>query len=435
MIDTKQFLSAIKQIAEEKGIPEDSVLETIEAALAAAYKRDYGKKGQIIKVKLDSNTGELEITQIHHVVEGVDEEGYITGVLPAKVAEEKPDASEYGAPRRLREEMTGPEEKPSTETSLETGELKVRFNSEKHIALIDAQAKKTDAVVGDELVTKLEPHTEFGRIAAQTAKQVVIQRLREAEREAVFSEFKGREGQLISGVVQRREGALVFIDLGKTNGLIAPAEQMPGDAYRIGQRLRCLLVRAEETSRGPAILLSRSHPGLVTELFRLEVPEIENGAVEIKCVAREAGSRTKIAVLSREEGVDPIGSLVGQKGVRVQAVINELGGEKIDIIQWDEKPEKFIVNSLSPAKILEVKIIDEVQKSALAEVADDQFSLAIGRRGQNVRLAAKLTGWKIDVRSPKEKMSSVDADETIEAPAEESKATEPTVEPVIEPTV
>ncbi|MDP2648003.1 MAG: transcription termination factor NusA [Candidatus Yanofskybacteria bacterium] len=411
MIDIKQFVSAIKQIAEEKGIPESSVLDTIEAALAAAYKRDYGKKGQIIRVKLNADSGSLEVLQIHHVVEGVDEEGYITGALPAKVVEEKPDFQDFDSRSRRSPE----------EVNIETGELKVKFNPEKHMLLEDARKQNPDAQVGDELVTRLEAHTEFGRIAAQTAKQVVIQRLREAEREAVFSEFKGKEGTVISGIVQRREGALVFIDLGKTNGLLTPAEQMPGDNYRIGQRFRCIILRVEETPRGPVILLSRAHSKLVEELFRIEVPEIDSGVVEIKGIAREAGSRTKIAVASKEEGVDPIGSLVGQKGVRVQTVINDLSGEKIDIILWDDNIKTYISNALSPAKILTVIIVDEEQKNALAEVADDQFSLAIGRRGQNVRLAAKLTGWKIDVRSPKENLSYNEADGEA---GEEKKASE-----------
>ena len=396
-MDTKQFVSAIKQIAEEKGISEESVFETIEAALAAAYKRDYGKKGQIIKAKLDPESGKLDITQIYYVVEGVDDEEYITGPLPTKVVEDKQDFHDLERPRRGEEPK---EEVQETEGS----ELKIKFNPEKHILLIEAKKKNKKTKVGDELIIKLESHIEFGRIAAQTAKQVVIQRLREAEREAIFSEFKKHEGEIVSGVVQRKEGALVFIDLGKTNGLLIPAEQVYGDNYRIGQRFRCIILRVEETSRGPVVLLSRAHPKLVLELFKMEVPEIDNGTVQVKAIAREAGSRTKIAVLSQEGGVDPIGSLVGQKGVRVQTVINELSGEKIDIILWSEKAKDFITNALSPAKILDTKIVDENRKHVLVEVSDDQFSLAIGKKGQNVRLAAKLTGWKIDVRSPKENL-------------------------------
>lgn len=397
MLDTKQFLSAIKQIAEEKGIPEQSVLETIEAAIAAAYKRDYGKKGQIVRCKLDQETGKLDMTQVFYVVEGKDEEENITGPLPIKLIEEKPDPHDFERGRKLN--LDGEESQSNN-----SDELKIKFNPEKHILLADAKKIKKSVKVGDELITKLETKTEFGRIAAQTAKQVIIQRLREAEREAIFEEYKGRENEITSGVVQRKEGALIFIDLGKTNGLLPPIEQISGENYRIGQRFRFLILRVEETPKGPAVILSRAHPKVVLGLFKMEVPEIDSGSVEIKAIAREPGSRTKIAVTSKEEGVDPIGSLVGQKGVRVQTVINELSGEKIDIIEWSEKPETFIASSFSPAKVLDVKILDEKRRYALVEVSDDQFSLAIGKKGQNVRLAAKLTGWKIDVRSPKERV-------------------------------
>lgn len=396
MIDIKQFVSAIKQIAEEKGISQENVLETVEAALAAAYKRDYGKKGQIIKVKLNPETGSMDITQTHYVVEGADEEGYITGPLPEKVAQDRTDIVDMEGRRRPM-----PGQEPEGPVTDETGRVKVKFNPEKHVLVADAAKQKKDVQVGDEIITPLEEKADFGRIAAQTAKQVVIQRLREAERGAVMAEFKGREGGLVSGVVQRKEGPLVFVDLGKTNGMLTIAEQMQSDHYRIGQRLRFYLVKVEDSSRGPVIILSRSHPNLVRELFRMEVPEIDSGAVQVMGIARESGSRTKIAVQSTADGVDPIGSLVGQRGVRVQTVINDLAGEKIDIIQYDGDPARYISNALSPAKILQVSLTDPEHKIALAEVADDQFSLAIGKGGQNVRLAAKLTGWKIDVRSPR----------------------------------
>ncbi len=416
MFDIKQFASAMKQISEEKGISEESVFETIEAAIAAAYKREYGKKGQVIRAKLDGETGQVAISQVHYVVEGVDEEGNITGQLPAKLLEEKPDFQDMENVRRPRfgEEVAMPA----------PGELKIKFNAEKHILLADAAEQKKDAAVGDEIVTKLEPKTDFGRIAAQTAKQVIIQRLREAERGAIFSEFKGREGEIVSGTVQRREGSLVFIDLGKTNGILPPAEQMYTDNYRLGQRYRFVIAKVEETSRGPAVVLSRAHPKLVLGLFRVEVPEIDSGSVEVKAIAREAGSRTKIAVASSEESIDPIGSLVGQKGVRVQTVINELSGEKIDIIQWSDSVSEFIGHAFSPAKVLNVKLLDEQQKHALVEVSEDQFSLAIGKKGQNVRLAAKLTGWKIDVRSPKENLDfdQAEGEAAAEVPTEETPA-------------
>jgi transcription termination/antitermination protein NusA len=403
MLDAKQFISSIKQIAEEKGIPEDKVIETIEAAIAAAYKKDYGEKGQVIRAKLDSETGDIKVSQIKFVVEGMDEEGYITGELPEfHKIEERDEKNEQMRSRR-------DEETPTKEGLVEAGEteeIKVKFNPEKYLTLAEAKKINKKSKIGDEVITQLETKTDFGRIAAQTAKQVIIQRLREIERDVVFEEFKKREGDVVSGVVQRSERRMVYIDLGRTNGILLPTEQIPQDTYRIGQRLRLLVLRVEETSKGPAVILSRSHPRLVLKLFEFEVPEIESGSVSIKAIAREAGSRSKIAVFSTDEGVDPIGSLVGQKGVRVQTVINELGGEKIDIIEWSDDPVKFIAHALSPAKIIDIKIIDEKKRHVLAEVADDQFSLAIGKKGQNVRLAAKLTGWKIDVRAPQQKISS-----------------------------
>ena len=385
MFDIKQFSLAITQIAEEKGIPKEKIIETIEAAIAAAYKKDYGQKGQIIRAKLDTESGKLELTQVHYVVEGVDEEEFlINPILKDESGEERVEGEE--------------------------GETKIKYNPEKHVLLKEAKKKSPKIEIGDEVVTQLEAHTDFGRIAAQTAKQVVIQRLREIEKNTIFDEFKDREGEAVSGIVQRREGKIVFVDLGRTNGILFPAEQIMGDNYNIGQRLRFMVLKVEESPRGPVILLSRSHPKFILKLFEFEVPEIETGSVELKSIAREAGSRSKVAAVSHEDGVDPVGSLVGQKGVRVQTVINELGGEKIDIIEWVEDTEQFISNALSPAKILDVRILDESKHHALVEVDEDQFSLAIGKKGQNVRLAAKLTGWKIDVRSPGDKMTLEEAE-------------------------
>jgi len=410
-MDIKQFLVAIKQIAEEKGIPENSVLETVEAAIAAAYKREYGKKGQIIKAKLDPETGEIKMSQTHYVVEDVDEEGNITGQLPVSLIEEKPDFIETeGKPRRRGYFQDNKDIEEKETEGKEGAELKIKFNPEKHIILEDAKKKNKKAKIGDELTAELETKTDFGRIAAQTAKQVVIQRLREAERGAVYEEFKKKEGEVLSGVIQRKEGLLTFVDIGKTNGMLPVAEQVPEENYRIGSRLRFLILKVEETPKGPVVILSRSHPKLVYGLFKMEVPEIDSGVVEVKAIAREPGSRTKIAVVSKESGVDPIGSLVGQKGVRVQTVINELAGEKIDIILWSDKITEFVANSFSPAKVLSVQVLDEARKHVLVEVSDDQFSLAIGKRCQNVRLAAKLTGWKIDVRSPKEDLRFTEAE-------------------------
>ena len=368
----------MKQIAEEKGIPENLVLDTMQLALAAAYKKDFGEKGQDIRAKLDPSTGEAKFWQVKTVVEDADEEGYVGGNV------------EF-----LRSKLEPHEEV----------DQRIKFNPEKHILFADAKKFKKNIAIGEELIINLESKTDFGRIAAQTAKQVVIQRLREMERNAILAEFKGREGEVISGTVQRIEGRMIYIDLGRTNGLLPPNEQIPTEPYRIGSRLRCYIVRVEETHRGPAIILSRSHPRLILSLFKFEVPELESGSVEVRAIAREAGSRTKIAVSSNEDSVDPIGSLVGQKGVRVQTVINELGGEKIDIIEWSDVAEQYIAHALAPAKILSVQVMDDSpaggEKSALVEVAEDQYSLAIGKRGQNVHLAAKLTGWHIDIRGPK----------------------------------
>lgn len=376
-MDTKQFLTAIDQIAEEKGISKEQIIETIEMAIAAAYKKDYGQKGQNIRVKFDSETGKIKVFQIFLVV---DKEML----------------------REEDEEEQGDEEIEDIKDEEEEGkERKIRFNSLKHIMIDEAKKIKKDIKPGDEIETELEAHTDFGRIAAQTAKQVIIQRLREAEREVVYEEYKDKEGEIISGVVQRVEGRNIFVDIGKTTGIIFPDEQIPNENCRIGQRLRVYILKVEKTPRGTNIYLSRSYPKVVSKLFAIEVPEIAAGTVVIKSIAREPGSRTKIGVFSEEEGVDPVGSLVGQKGTRVQTVINELNGEKIDIIEWNEDMSKFIANALSPAEVLNVELAEK-RREAVAIVPENQLSLAIGQRGQNVRLAAKLTGWKIDVKSEKE---------------------------------
>jgi len=365
-MDIKSFTSAIAQIAEEKGISSEKVLEGIEMAIAAAYKKDYGKKGQVIKAKLDSESGEVKFWQVKLVVD--EKMIYSETELPveAKVLDKLEDK-------------------------------KVRFNLEKHIMLKEAKKIKPKIKAGEELEITLRAQKDYGRIAAQTAKQVIMQRLREAERESISEEYKSKEGQIISGIVQRIEGRNVFLDIGKTLGILSKEEQVPGEFYRPGQRLKVFVLKVEETTRGPVVFLSRAYPKLISKLFELEVPEVSAGSVVVKSIARESGSRSKIAVASNIKEVDPIGSMVGQRGTRVMAVINELGGEKIDIIEYSEDPEKYIANSLSPAKVLEVKIMPK--NKALAIVPEDQLSLAIGKDGQNVRLAAKLTGWKIDVRS------------------------------------
>jgi len=371
------FGSAITALCEEKGISKEKVIETIEAALAAAYKKDYGKKGQNIKAVFNERTGDAKFFLLKEVVDETVRE----------FREEKEG--------ELIEEVK--EAKEVKEGEAEDGEEKlVRFNPERDIVLEDARNIKEDANLGDVLEIELESHQDYGRVAAQTAKQVIIQRIREAERDSMYEEFKNREGEIVAGVVQRIEGRNIFIDLGKSVGILFPSEQVPGENYRIGQRLKVYLAKVEASSKGPGITLSRIHGEMIRRLFELEVPEIFAGTVEIKSIAREAGDRTKIAVYSAEAGIDPIGSCVGQKGTRVQAVIDELGGEKIDIILWNEDPEKYIGASLSPAKVLRVDANEEAKEATVA-VPEDQLSLAIGKKGQNVRLAAKLTGWKIDI--------------------------------------
>lgn len=396
-----EFGSAIAQICEEKGISKDRVIETIEAALSAAYKKDYGKKGQNIKAVFDEVSGGAKFWLLKEVVDETTREFYIP-----EEGEEDEDRKES-----VEEPEEGDEEKLP------------RYNPERDLTLEDAKKIKKDAKVGDVIEIPLEEKSDYGRVAAQTAKQVIIQRIREAERDAMFEEYKNKEGEVLSGTVQRIEGRNVFIDLGKSVGVLFPSEQVERENYRIGQRIKVYVAKVDIGNKGPGIVLSRSHPELVRRLFELEVPEIFAGTVEIKSIAREAGERTKIAVVSNEEGIDPIGSCVGQKGTRVQTIIDELGGEKIDIILWNEDPVKFISSSISPAKVLKVEINEE-KKEATVTVMEDQLSLAIGKRGQNVRLAAKLTGWKIDIVGVTAEGEEVSSGKRGEVPADSKKEEE-----------
>jgi N utilization substance protein A len=291
------------------------------------------------------------------------------------------------------------EEENEREISEEESLEKVRFNPEHHILLEDAVMIKKDAKVDDEIVFPLEPKSDFGRIAAQTAKQVIIQKIREAEKSSVMEEFGRREGEIVTGTVQRVERGNIFVDMGRTTAILPYEEQIPGERYKQGERVRAYLYKVEETPRGIFMRLSRSHPKFLEKLFEVETPEIAQGTVSIKAVAREAGSRSKVAVASIDSHVDPVGALVGQRGVRVSTVMSELGGEKIDIIEWSDNPKQFIEDALSPSKVMSVEIVDESEKKAKVTVAPDQQSLAIGKGGQNVRLAAKLTSWKIDIHS------------------------------------
>jgi transcription termination/antitermination protein NusA len=385
------FGSAIAQICEEKGISKEKVIETIEAALAAAYKKDYGRKGQNIRAIFDEKTGGAKFFLVKEVVDETMREFPVEEEEDEKGKEKKIKKTKMGEPARNASLAS------TSEHSDAGGEEKLpRFNAERDLNLEEAKKIKKGTKVGDIIETELEEKKDYGRVAAQTAKQVIIQRIREAERDAMYDEYKNREGEVVSGTVQRIEGRNVFVDLGKSVGVLLYGEQVERESYRTGQRIKVYVVKVDAGNKGPGITLSRVRPEMIQKLFELEVPEIFAGTVEIKAIAREAGERTKIAVSSKEEGVDPIGSCVGQKGTRVQAVIDELGGEKIDIILWNDDTSRFISAALSPAKVLGVEINEE-NKEAKVKVPEDQLSLAIGKRGQNVRLAAKLTGWKIDI--------------------------------------
>ncbi len=337
----QELVGALIELEREKGINSEIIIEAIEAALVSAYKKNFGTHSNM-RVHIDRNTGTIKVFSRRTIV---------------------------------------------TETT----------NIREEISLDEARKMDPRYEIGDIVENEVTPK-DFGRIAAQTAKQVVVQRLREAERDMVFNEYSNREGDIVTGVVQRIENKNVYIDLGKTEAILGPNEQMQNESYRNGERIKSFIIDVKKTTKGPQILLSRTHPGLLKRLFELEVPEIHDGTVEIKNVAREAGARSKIAVYSKNENVDPVGSCVGPKGLRVQSIVNELKGEKIDIVKWSSDPIKYIANSLSPAKVISVEVnIDE--KMAQVVVPDYQLSLAIGKEGQNARLAAKLTGWKIDIKS------------------------------------
>jgi N utilization substance protein A len=337
-----ELFDALDQLEKEKGISKDMLIDAIEAALITAYKKNFGSS-QNVKVIINRDNGSVKVYSRKEVVENVENDLF--------------------------------------EISLE-------------------EAKKIDPnyEIADIIEEEVTPRN-FGRIAAQTAKQVVVQRIREAERSVIFQEYANRESEIVTGIIQRISKGTVYINLGRIEALLLPNEQIQGEIYKQGSRIKTYIVEVKKTTKGPQIQVSRTHPGLVKRLFELEVPEIHDGIVEIKGISREAGSRTKIAVYSADINIDPVGACVGQRGVRVQNIVDELKGEKIDIIKWDKDPAIFISNSLSPSKVLKVEINDENEKSALVVVPDYQLSLAIGKEGQNARLAAKLTGWKIDIKS------------------------------------
>ncbi|MFZ2593900.1 MAG: transcription termination factor NusA [Minisyncoccia bacterium] len=358
LLDIKSLNIALDELEQERGIPRVKVISAIENALGAAYKKEYGEKGQIVRSHFNPQTGDVEFYQIKIVVDK--SLVYMEG-----------------------EEVAADDDR-------------ARFNDEHHMLFDNAKLMKRDVQVDEEITFPLETREDFGRIAAQTAKQVIIQKIREAERSSIIEEYGERQGEIVTGHVQRFERGSLYVDLGRATAVMPYEDQIPGERYRQGERVRALLIQVDENARGSFLRLSRSHPQFLTALFATEVPELKNGIVEIKAVAREAGSRSKIAAFSKDSHIDPVGALVGQRGVRVSTVMSELGGEKIDVIEWSENIEHFIEDALSPAQVQSVEL-NHAEKSVKVTVQDDQQSLAIGRGGQNVRLAAKLTTWKIDI--------------------------------------
>jgi len=384
------IMAAIQQICQEKRIPLESVIETIEAALAAAYRKDFGQKNQNIKVEYNPETGESRVFDVKTVV---DDE--LKAKAEAEAAERLAAIERGDLPGVVESAVPVVDEALAPETDVEA-EAELRYNPKLHISMTDAKEIKRDVELGEEIRVELEPPAEYGRMAAQTAKQVIIQRLREAERGSIFEEFKDNQGTVLIGTVGRREGPNFLIDFGRTQGILPREEQVERERYRLGERIKVYIQSVELTSKGPQIVASRRSPEIVRELFRVEIPEVAGGAIDVKAVAREAGSRSKVAVWTDEDAIDPIGSCVGQRGSRVQTIIHELGGEKIDIIEWSDDAVTYISHALLPAKVLSVEV-DEASKRAIVTVESDQLSLAIGKQGQNVRLAAKLTGYSISI--------------------------------------
>lgn len=372
------IMQAMQQICDEKNISFESVLQTIEAALAAAYRKDFGDKtkNQNIFVKFDPESGAIRAYDVKTVVEDME------------LTEEN----------TVRPELEGPDVRTSVGSAVVEGEdAQPKFNPKTMVMLKDSGELKKGAEIGDLIETELPVPGAFGRMAAQTAKQVIMQKLREAERGMIYGEYKEKEHELLTVTVQRREGRVILVDLGRTTGVMLPEDQIERERYVPGERMKVYVRDVNLTPRGPEILVSRSHPSLIEQLFRVEIPEVASGVVVIKGVAREGGSRSKVAVSTADAAIDPIGSCIGQRGARIQTIIGELSGEKVDVILWSEKPEEYIMHAIAPAKAKSVEL-NEADHVALVVVPEDQLSLAIGKGGQNVRLAAKLVGWKINVR-------------------------------------
>ena len=425
-----EISAAIKQLCEEKNLDYQAVIGAVELALAAAYRKDYGERNQNIRVKFDPNSGKTEVFDVKTVVENLPEEEEAEMLQNLYNPNQKELHKE-----EIRNDFKAPELRKEEEAG---GEGRKKFNPKTDIQLKEAGILKHNANIGDELVTELPVPDSYGRMAAQTAKQVIIQKLREMGRDMIFSEFKGKEREVVSGIVQRREGRFVFVDLGKAIGLLPAEEQIYSERYNPNDRVKVFIKEVREGHKGPEIILSRRSEEILRKIFYLEIPEVANGLVEIKAVAREAGSRSKVAIWTEAENVDPVGSCVGQRGSRVQTIISELGGEKIDIIEYNEEPAKFIANALAPAKVISIEL-NEAEHKAIVKVSSDKLSLAIGKAGQNVRLAARLTGWKIDIIEASEegekKVLGVDENNMEIAEGEVAEATaETTTEATVETT-
>lgn len=399
---------AIRQICEEKNIPYEAVIATVEAALAAAYRKDFGEKDQNLKVEFNVETGACRVFDEKTVVadELYDEAVKILAEREALRAEGKLEKRELTEEERAKEK-------------------ELALYPKMHMPQTAAKEIKSDAELGEVLRAELSVPHEFGRMAAQTAKQVVIQKLRETERDIIYNALKEQEGKIVVAAVGRREGAVVLMDIGRATAIMPPEDQIPSEFYRSGERLKVFVKSVEKGIKGPEILVSRAHADIVRQLFESEIPEIASGAVILKGIAREAGNRTKIAVFTDNPNIDPIGSCIGGRGARIQTIISELGGEKIDVVLYDDNPEKYVANALSPAKVLSMEM-NGADKTAVAKVSPDQFSLAIGKNGQNVRLAAKLTGWRINVREERaddvKPAEATAAPEAVAAPAEPAEA-------------
>lgn len=399
MLDIKALKVALEQLEAEKKIAHEKVVDAVEKSLAAAYQKEYGKRGQIVRSRIDFETGETYFEQVKIVVDET-------------------------TVRMVEEDAPEPE-------PVEGVELLPRFNEEKHILVSDARLFKKNAELGEEIIFPLDSQDDFGRIAAQTAKQVIVQKLREAERESIVGEFTDKEGTIVSGIVQRMERGVIFVDLGRTTAILPAEEQIMSERLRPGERIKAYLFSIEEGLRGLSIRLSRTHPKFLVELFKQESSEIAQGIVEILAVAREPGSRSKIAVKTNDDRIDPVGACVGQRGSRVSAITQELSGEKIDIIEWNDDIRKFIAASLSPAKPISIEI-DEAEKKATVTVLAEEQSLAIGKGGQNVRLAAKLTAWKIDIVASGETLVEASTDGVVSETGKDDETIDEEVAEIID---